>query len=191
MKSDPKLWLHKSVKTCLALGVGTPGSRRSSCKTVLTTWNTKHHHQSQIQLGEKGQCLCLEVTHSCTIFPCYLGINAEETQWTTTKIVKSGNELVVRRWEKTIQEKPGVGYKVTRWQPDRGRWHGDNYLTGVGDEACHHLAGSSKTDVLSVKILFFSQIARLKQFRPNRQNSPAILSISTSLSHHFLQILKE
>ena len=163
MSSDPKLWFHQSVKTCLALGVGTPGSRRSSCKTVLTTWNTKHHHQSQLQLGENSQCLCLDVTHSCTIFPCYLGINAE-TQWTTRKIVKLGNELV-QRWKKSLQEKPhkglaivilrqnlfkrnltGVGDKVTRWQ-------GDN-LTGVGDEASHHLAGSGKTDVLSVKIFF-------------------------------------
>ena len=68
-------------------------------------------------------------------------------------------------------------------------WQGDN-LTGVGDEACNHLAGSSKTDVLSVKILFFTQIAGLKQFRPHRQNSPAMSSLSTSLSHYFL-VLKE
>ena len=33
-----------------------------------------------------------EVAHSCTRFPCYLGmeINAK-TQWTTTKIVELGN----------------------------------------------------------------------------------------------------
>ena len=36
-----------------------------------------------------------EVAHSCTRFPCYLGmeINAK-TQWTTTKIVELGNYLV-------------------------------------------------------------------------------------------------
>ena len=45
--------------------------------------------------GPMGSDVCAQLAHSCTRFPCYLGmeiktINAK-TQWTTTKIVELGN----------------------------------------------------------------------------------------------------
>ena len=46
-------------------------------------------HEADVDHGDD---VFEDVAHSCTRFPCYLGmeINAE-TQWTTTKIVKLGN----------------------------------------------------------------------------------------------------
>ena len=46
----------------------------------------------QAGLDEDIQQSIIYVAHSCTIFPCYLGMEIyAETPWTTTKIVELGN----------------------------------------------------------------------------------------------------